>query len=165
MKTPPASRRTRTRARTVVFALLVALAVLGAAVYALGASSRRSYTITGSVSAGPLRPGVSVPLNVTLRNPHESGLRVAQLDVSIDGLAAPMADAAHPCTAADFAVAAFSGDEVELPASSTRSLSSLGIPESEWPQVLMADRAANQDGCRNAVLTLRFTGVSRSRGV
>jgi len=148
-----------------VFALLVAVVVLGAAVYALGASTRRSYTISGSVSAGPLRPGVSVPVDLTLRNPHDSGLLVAQLAVTIDGLAAPMADAAHPCTAADFAVAPFSGDEVELPASSTRSLSSLGIPASEWPQVLMADRAANQDGCRNAVLTLRFTGVSRSRGV
>ena len=148
-----------------MFALLVALAVLAAAVYALGASTRRSYTITGSVSAGPLRPGVSVPVDVTLRNPHGSGLLVDELAVTIDGLAAPMADAAHPCTAADFAVAAFSGDEVELPASSTRSLSSLGIPPRDWPQVLMADRPANQDGCRNAVLTLTFTGVSRSRGV
>jgi hypothetical protein len=118
------------------------------------------FTIAGS--AGDLEPGVARSLNLAITNPNRQGLLVTWLTVSIQRVSAPNATAALPCTVADFAVRQFSGDyPLAVPASSTRTLSALGTPGSQRPQVTLVDRPLDQDGCKGASLVLGYGGMAR----
>ena len=76
-------------------------------------------------------------------------------------MTAPEASASLPCTVDDFAVIPFSGAYgFKLAAGGTTSLSQLGIPPSEWPQLKMVDRPVNQNGCKGASLALAYDGTS-----
>ena len=120
----------------------------------------RDFTIEGS-TASPLAPGADAPVEVRITNPHDSVLRVSELAVSVGDINAPAADPVHPCSGEDFAVIQFAGAyPLELPARSTRTLSELGVAASAWPQVVMANRPDNQDGCKQAQVTLRFSGTA-----
>jgi hypothetical protein len=119
-----------------------------------------AFTIDGT-PAYALAPGVGAPLNLRLTNRQGVPLKITQLGVRISSVRAPRADALHPCAADDFAVLAFSGPYgFALPASGSWSLSALGIPVAQWPHLVMANRAANQDGCKGAALTLSYSGLS-----
>jgi hypothetical protein len=157
----PTDRPHRPAAKAVAAAVALIL-LLAAAVYALGASSSRgTFEIHGSTGARLLAPGLAAPLDLRLTNPNLSVMRIDELAVRLERVDAPEADAGHPCTADDFAVVQYSGtDGVELPRSSTHTLSSLGIPVAHWPQIVMANRPVNQDGCKNASLRLSFTALS-----
>lgn len=52
----------------------------------------------------------------------------------------------------------FSGSVV-VPANSTRSLSALNVPESQWPVLTMPNTDFNQDACQHAVFQLTYTGT------
>jgi hypothetical protein len=120
------------------------------------AASQDAVTIAGS-PARPLLPGAVVPIDLLLRNAHDSRLVVAGMSVRIQRLSAPNADAAHPCTTADFAVSQFSGAYgFALEPSSTRSLAELGIAPDQWPALAMLDRPVNQDGCQGATISLAY---------
>jgi hypothetical protein len=120
------------------------------------AAQQDAVTIAGS-PARRLMPGAVVPIDLLLTNAHASRLVVASMSARIQGLSAPNADAAHPCTTADFAVSQFSGSYgFALAPSSTRSLAELGIAPDQWPAVTMLDRPINQDGCRGATITLAY---------
>jgi hypothetical protein len=169
MTTDATSQRnswTQRRTRRAVLVAFAVIAVLAAMAFKLGTASRHTFTISGSTPAGMLRPGVAVPVDLTLTNPNDSSLQISRLLVTVAIIQAPRSDPSHPCSAADFGVVQFSGPgNVKLAASSSRSLSSLGIPQGQWPQVTMANRPVNQDGCKDASLTLGFTGVARSKGI
>ena len=125
----------------------------------VAAPKQRSFTISGTV-AGLLAPGVAAPVDLGMTNPHGGALQISELTVTVAGIQAPQADADHPCTGEDFAVGQFSGAYgFVLPPRSTRSLSALGVATSQWPQLLLTNRPVNQDGCKHAKLTLRFTGT------
>ena len=120
----------------------------------------RSFGIRGTPAA-LLTPGVPAPVDLRLTNPHGYVLSVGYLHVRVAGVHAPEADAAHPCTPADFGVRQYSGPYgIRLPASRSRTLSGLRIPSDRWPQVTLRNRAVNQDGCKNAAYDLRFTGTA-----
>jgi hypothetical protein len=157
----PMDRPHRPAAKAVAAAIALIL-LLAAAVYALGASpSRGTFEIHGSAGALLLAPGRAAPLDLRLTNPNLSVMRIDELAVRLEHIDAPEADARRRCTADDFAVVQYSGeDDVELPRSSTHTLSSLGIPVAHWPQILMANRPVNQDGCKNASLRLSYTAKS-----
>lgn len=122
--------------------------------------ARRAFTIRGTTD-GLLAPGVRAPVDLRFTNPHSFSLRVARLTVRVAGIRTLQSSARRPCTAADFTVAqAAAAAWFVVPASSTRSLSTLGLPRARWPQVVMRDRAVNQDGCKHARLTLRFAGIA-----
>jgi hypothetical protein len=115
-----------------------------------------TFAIGGSL-AEPLAPGRVLALDLVLTNPHAYALQIGHLAVSLAAVRAPRADAAHPCTTADFAIAPFSGAYgFTLPARATARLSALGIPSRHWPRVAMLDRSHNQDGCKSARLALSF---------
>jgi hypothetical protein len=44
-----------------------------------------------------------------------------------------------------------------VPANSTRTLTQLGVPQSQWPTVQMLD-SGNQDGCKTASVNLQYSG-------
>lgn len=107
-----------------------------------------------------LKPGLTLPLDLRITNPNSSALAVQSLGVTIAGVTAPHADADHPCTTADFSAEQFSGRYgFEVPASGTSSLSELGFPEDQLPQITMLNRPVNQDGCKEATLHFDFAGT------
>jgi hypothetical protein len=117
-----------------------------------------TFTIGGSL-AQLLAPGRVLALDLRLSNPQSHALRIGRLAVRVATVHAPQADATHPCTVGDFAVVAFSGPYgFALRARTTARLSTLGIPERQWPHVAMPDRPVNQDGCKHARLSLSYTG-------
>jgi hypothetical protein len=62
-----------------------------------------SFTIAGEATEA-ISPGVMVPLDVELTNPHGATLSVTDLSVSVREVSAPSADAVHPCDVGAFAV-------------------------------------------------------------
>lgn len=119
-----------------------------------------NFSISGDLS-GVLEPGLTVPLDLVLTNPGPVGLTVSSLEVGVAGVDAPLADATYPCTVEDFSVTQFSGVYgFTLPASSTSSLSGLGLPPEEWPGVTMVNRPVNQNGCKGATVEFDFTGTA-----
>ena len=68
----------------------------------------------------------------------------------------------HAKTPRDSPIQQFAGAyPFKLAASRTRSLTDLGFPQSQWPQVGMVNRPVNQDGCKGATVTLKYTGTAR----
>lgn len=134
----------------------------------LSAALRLALRVTAPREAGfaasgdamrSLEPGVLEPLDVTLENPNPRAIRITGLTVGVKALSAPRASDLHPCSLLDFAVWQFAGGyPLTVPASSKRTLSSLGVPSSLWPQVAILNRRVNQDGCQGATVTLSYSG-------
>jgi hypothetical protein len=123
------------------------------------ASAAAPFAIEGSATEA-ISPGVRAPLDVRLTNPHDHPMAVADLRVSVQKVSAPHADDAHPCAAGDFTVdQGPTGRKVTVAPRSTSTLSSLGLARATFPQVRMLNRAANQDGCKGASLTLAYTAT------
>lgn len=118
-------------------------------------SSGSSFTISGDATE-PITPGSSATIDLEFANPRRLSLVVRDVQVRVHAVRAPRADLAHPCSASDYTVEQIpAGTKVRIPARATRSLSGLGLPERSWPSVaLVADRTANQDGCKGATLVL-----------
>jgi hypothetical protein len=118
------------------------------------------FGIRGIVS-GELAPGLSAPVDLVLTNPNPFAITVGRLTARVRSIRAPGADPAHPCTARDFTVAQFSGSAWRISPASKSSLSRLGVAQDRWPRVSMPDRRVNQDGCKDASLTLDIRGAGR----
>jgi len=119
-----------------------------------------SYTIGGTL-AQPLRPGDSYPLDLVVTNLTGTAMTATHLRVTVSQVNAPSSSPSLPCTVSDFTVTqAADAFSVALGAHESTSLSARGVPSSQWPQIGMINSAANQDGCKNASLTLMFTGSS-----
>ncbi len=113
---------------------------------------RKSFVISGD-AAQLLSPGASVPLDLTLANPYNFAIRVLDVSVAATGPSA--------CPAGDnltTSALSFSGPVV-IPAHSSRTLSALGVPPAQRPQVLLRNLDTNQDSCKNAKFTLTYSGT------
>ena len=122
---------------------------------ALGTTS--SFTISGDIT-GSIRPGVMLPLDLSLKNPNDRKLSVDNIKVSVRTIEAPRATAALPCTAADFEVRQIGGGVAALPleAKGSKKLSQLDVVPEQRPALGMKNRPVNQDGCQGATLTLGY---------
>jgi hypothetical protein len=106
-----------------------------------------------------LTPGTSAPLDLSLTNRESFDIAISDLTATVASVSAPRSDPSHPCGVADFSAKGFSGPAgFTLPASSTVSLGELGFASSEWPRIAMLERSTNQDGCKQASLSLSFSG-------
>jgi hypothetical protein len=120
-----------------------------------------SFTISGDV-AGSITPGSKIPLDLKISNADKSPLAVTHLIVTVKVVNAPQASARPPCTANEFLVTQVPGElTVDVPAESTRTLEEVGLPSRQWPAVGMRDTATNQDGCKEASLTLVYSAEGR----
>lgn len=116
-----------------------------------------SFRIAGDTRR-PLAPGVRAPVNVELTNPHGFRILVTDLRVSVRRVQAPRANASHPCSRRDFEVDQLGTRRAFLIGpTATRTLRGLNVVRARWPHVGMVDRPVNQDGCKAARLTLRYT--------
>jgi hypothetical protein len=131
------------------------------AVELLNAPPRRGLVRISGIPSGRLTPGLSAFLDLVLTNPNAFPVTVRSLIVQVQTISAPRANLALPCSAQDFTVAQFSGGGLRLRAASTTSLGHLGVAQTLWPRVSMADRTVDQDGCKGASLTLDYRGVGR----
>jgi hypothetical protein len=120
----------------------------------VSAGQGRAFTIAGVLDRA-LSPGVTGYLDLALTNPNNQTLSITNLAVSITGTSK------SGCTASgNFSKTEFSGTyPLSLPSNSTRTLSQLGVPQSQWPKVTMVNLAMNQDICKSTSLTLGFTGT------
>lgn len=117
------------------------------------------FTITGGVD-GLVAPGVMLPLDLSLHNPHTSDLLVSGVTVVVESVRAPNAGAALPCGPGDFAVQQLAGGtQLTVRADSVTRLSDLGLPAAQWPHIGMHDLPVNQDGCKDAAVRLGYTAV------
>lgn len=124
------------------------------------------YTITGTIST-PLRPGgAPFPINVGFSSANEGnggtgvgGVRVSSLVVSITSVTGPNINGSRPCSAADFALAQFSGAYPFYVPHGSSSLSALGFGSGTWPTLRMKNTVANQNGCKGAIVLLAYTGT------
>jgi hypothetical protein len=127
---------------------------------AIKAPQHDAFTISGNLDV-PLSPGTGGPLDLTLTNPYGEYMVVTGLLTAVTAVDAPEAGGARPCSAEDFAVDQFDGQyPIGVPAASTKSLSELGVPGTHMPALRMLNTALNQDGCKNATLTLTYTGTA-----
>jgi large repetitive protein len=128
--------------------------------------SGQPFSIGGNAS-GTLYPGgATAYLDLSLTNTNSVTIYVTSLNVTLPSIAAPNANATHPCSNADFSLTQFTGPiatkPIALPANSTRTLTQLGYSQSQLPTVKMLNRPANQDGCKNATLNFTYSGSAQS---
>jgi hypothetical protein len=117
----------------------------------------KPFTVTGNAS-GPLAPGLTRSLAITLSNPNNVAITVTTLSVSVasgssnagcDGptnlqLTQSSVSAANPLTIA-------ANGHVALPSGAVST-----------PQVLMKDLPVNQDACKGASFTFTYSGSAHS---
>jgi uncharacterized membrane protein len=108
-----------------------------------------------------LSPGTSKPLNMALSNPHNFDILVREVAVSLD----PYSSSPSCGVKANFGVDQMPSSvyPLTIPAGSTRTLSQLGVPESQWPRVKMLNLPVSQDGCKGAQITLQFSGAATKK--
>jgi hypothetical protein len=117
-----------------------------------------AFTIAGDLPER-LTPGSGEPLDLTLTNLESSDLLIASLSVRVARVSGPQADATHGCNPDDFSIEQFSGAPgFSLPASSSADLGELGFEPADWPTISMLNLPLNQDGCKEASLSLFFSG-------
>jgi hypothetical protein len=131
----------------------------GAATYSW-TITRSGFGISGDIE-GLLAPGVTRSLNLVLTNPYNNaqGIDIGQIGISVanatvrDGQFNPL------CVGPEnVIVTAGSAWPVNVPRDSSRSLSELNVPESDWPQVTMVNLPTNQDACKSTTFTFLYTG-------
>lgn len=112
--------------------------------------------VTGAAQ-GQLSPGTSAPIALRFKNPNRHKVQMKRVRVKIIGIVAPSANAAHPCTTADFAIRQMPRRTLlRLPAKRSTDLVAMRVPLEAWPWLTMKNRPLNQDGCKGAEVKLRF---------
>jgi hypothetical protein len=150
---PRSGRHTRTVALT--------LTVAGASSHIGTANvTPPPFSIAGNVE-NLLEPGAPQAIDLQISNPNALPLVVTNLSAAVRSIRAPNATATLPCTSGDFAMQPFSGPlPLTVPASSTRNLAELGVPEAQWPHISIVDLATDLDGCKGASLTLVYSALA-----
>jgi hypothetical protein len=125
--------------------------------------SALTFSISGTAPS-PLYPGAAAsPMNLTLTNPNGYSMTITSITVAVASVSAPHATSGFPCSANDFATRSYtSSTGFTLPANSTKTLSDLGVAQSQWPTLGMLDTPTNQDGCKGASLTLSYSGSAHA---
>ena len=120
-------------------------------------AQQSSFVITASPTE-PMAPGVRVPLDLLLKNSNDTKMSVTDVEVTVQKVEAPNSSDRLRCLVGDFSVEqAADGIDLTLPPGTTRTLSALSLPSTQWPKVGMRNTSVNQDGCKGASLTLAFS--------
>ena len=113
----------------------------------------------GGDLATPLYPGTSQPLDLTFTNPGSSQVTIPSGGISASNIT--ITSNAAGCASSNFAVAQGLTAAVTIRAHTTSptSLSTLGVPQADWPVIEMIETNTNQDACQGATLTLTYSGI------
>jgi hypothetical protein len=119
----------------------------------------QNWTVSGNAPSS-LQPGAAAGrINLSFHNPNSYSLSFQSLAVSVQSVTKAVGAVAGPCAAANFATTDFSGAAFTLPPGDS-SLSSLGIPTSQWPTIRMLETGQNQDACKGASINFSYQGVA-----
>jgi hypothetical protein len=120
-------------------------------------ASGKPFTVTGNAT-GPLAPGLSRPLAITLSNPNSVRIEVTALTVAAaPGSTKPGCDG--PANLALTQASISISNIVAIPANGQVALPTGTVSA---PSVLMRDLSTNQDACKNAAFTFTYTGSAHS---
>jgi hypothetical protein len=113
--------------------------------------------------AEPLYPGATAAVDVRITNPFPFDVEVSGLTVTVrrvttrGGLLNPACDGTVNLRVAR----PYSGRwRLLVPARRTRSLSSLGVPRAQWPQLEMPNLPVNQDACKGTTFTFSYAATA-----
>ena len=119
----------------------------------------QNWTVSGNAPSS-LQPGAAAGrINLSFHNPNSYSLSFQSLAVSVQSVTKAVGAVAGSCAAANFATTDFSGAAFTLPPGDS-SLSSLGIPTSQWPTIRMLETGQNQDACKGASINFSYQGVA-----
>jgi hypothetical protein len=112
------------------------------------------FSISGAATSVLTPGGPESPVDVSFHNPNSVSITATGVIVAIDSVAG----GAGSCPlSGNFTIARQLTQDVVIPANATKSLSQLGLPQSQWPALRMLDNG-DQDGCRGASLALSYSG-------
>jgi hypothetical protein len=119
------------------------------------------FTLSGDVTQ-LLSPGATAELNVKITNPFNFDILVSQLTVTVQHATTRNGQPNPSCDGtANLRVSRqFSGSWLKVKSNRTVSLSDLGVPHSQWPQLLMPDLPTNQDACKGASYTFTYSATA-----
>ncbi len=145
---------------TVIAALGLAALVLSAQAAQRSAHATKAKTPSFRISGGlrlPMRPGLSQPLNLELRNPHRVAISITRLRATV------VVDAAHRragCTPKrDFVVRQLPARAYPLRLEARRAARLSALGRRSQLRVGMRDLpTVDQKACKGARLTLRYSG-------
>lgn len=119
--------------------------------------SGKPFTVTGNAS-GPLSPGLSRSLTITLSNPNNVAIEVTALSVIV-AAGSSKAGCDGPANLALTQSNISATNTLTIPANGQVALPSGAISA---PAVLMRDLPTNQDACKNASFTFTYSGSAHS---
>jgi hypothetical protein len=113
------------------------------------------FEISGNLS-GSLTPGTSLPLDLTVRNPHNFAIRITDLRVGVEeGTSNPGCSGTQ-----NFSATELTKVPLTLAGDATSPLSDLGVLSHQLPRVAMLNRPGSQDACKDAKIQLTYSGVA-----
>jgi hypothetical protein len=125
------------------------------AAVALVVDKTQSFQVTGNLGT-QLAPGRKAPLNLSLTNPHNFDLQVTNLAVALEeSTSKPGCSGTQNFAVTQIPAARY---PIMLPGGQTRTLGQLGVADGHKPQVEMLNQAWNQDACKNAAISLHYSG-------
>jgi large repetitive protein len=121
------------------------------------AAAGKPFTVTGNAS-GPLAPGVSRALAITLSNPNNVTIFVTALNASVAS-GSSKAGCDGPTNLALTQSNVSEANPLTIPANGQVTLPAGAV---STPQVLMKDLPVNQDACKGATFTFNYSGSAHS---
>jgi len=117
------------------------------------ATAGMPFTIAGNATSTLYPGGQASPIDLVFTNPNTSPITITGATVTVSGTSAA------GCAAGNFTLTQQLTATPVIPANSTRSLSDLGVPQSQWPMLKMLD-SGNQMVCRLATVNLSYAGTA-----
>lgn len=117
----------------------------------------KPFTVSGNAS-GPLAPGVTRALAITLTNPNSVAIEVTALSVAV-AAGSSNAGCDGPSNLQVTQSDVSSSNPLAIPAGGHVALPSGAV---DAPEVLMRDLPTNQDACKNATFTFTYSGSAHS---
>lgn len=123
---------------------------------------KKAFGITGTASQ-PFYPGRSQAVDLVLSNPNNRSIQILSSSITVaaattkDGVANPDCDGT-----VNLVVTKGLTGTVVVPANATRTLSQLGVPQSQWPVLTMPNLSTNQDACKSTTFTVNYSGTASS---
>ncbi len=117
----------------------------------------KPFTVTGNAS-GPLAPGLTRTLSITLTNPNSVAITVTALSASV-ATGSSKAGCDGPANLQLTQSSISEANPLTIPANGHVALPSGAVSA---PQVLMKDLPVNQDACKGASFTFTYSGSAHS---
>jgi hypothetical protein len=132
---------------------------------ALAVLETTSFSISGNANTAKLYPGLRRPVDPRISNPYSNtGLSISSISATLGSVSAP-----GPCSLQDFSMNQLDATAypVVVPAGAQNATLSSLIQQAHpsWtaeqvsralPQLTMVNRPVNQDGCKNASISLHY---------